>query len=305
MGMREACFPHQSAVESPLIENTGEKMTDLRAKVLETDALPTISSIAEQLLSLPLDTEKGERDLLGLIESDPFIAARVIGMANSPFFSPNRKVCTVADASLVLGLSRVKSIAIAIALLGPIRVRESRIFSPRELWLHSFSMATGMRTLAAMLPPELRPSEEMLFLSGLLHDLGYLVLAHLAPEKFDAFLSRMESNPVESVPEAEDAEFGVNHAEIGGILARSWNLPEEVIGVIEGHHGVDLKNMTLMLARIAESITGEGAIRMNAPLQVSGDEIEATGITAEQLGQARETLEMQREQIMLLADLLT
>ncbi|HQT26632.1 MAG TPA: HDOD domain-containing protein [Burkholderiales bacterium] len=280
-------------------------MTDLRARILETDALPTISSVASQLLSLPLETDKGERELLNLIESDPFIAARVIGMANSPLFSPSRKVCTVRDAALVLGLSRVKSIALAIALMGPVRMRKSTVFSLRDLWLHSFSMATGMRTLSGMLSPESRPSEEMLFLSGLLHDLGYLALAYLVPERFDAFLERMESSPGESVLEAESTEFGITHSEIGGMLARSWNLPEEVVGVIEGHHEADAGNTLLILARLIESITGEGAIRMTSSRQISGDELEAIGLDPRHLADAKEMLEMQQEQIILLADMLT
>lgn len=282
-------------------------MEDLRPRVMETDALPTISSVAQQLLALPLETERGERELLNLIESDPFIAARVIGMANSPLFAPGKKVCTVHDASFVLGLSRVKSIAIAIALMGPIKIRESRIFSLRDLWLHSFSMAIGMRTLSGMLVRELRPSEELLFLSGLLHDLGYLALAYLAPERFDAFMSRMESRPGASMTEAEEAEFGITHAEIGGILARSWNLPEEAISVIEGHHDgkADTRNIPLILARLIESITGEGAIRASSPMEISREELDAVGLEPGNLEEAKETLEMQQEQIALLADMLT
>lgn len=282
-------------------------MDSLRERIRETEALPTISSVARQLLSLPLDTERGERELLNLIESDPFIAARVIGMANSPLFVPSKKVCTVNDASMVLGLSKVKSIAIAIALMGPVRIRESRIFSLRDLWLHSFSMAIGMRTLSNMLPRELRPAEDMLFLSGLLHDLGYLALAYLAPEKFDAFIDHLESRPEESLADAEIAEFGITHAEIGGILARSWDLPEDVVSVIEGHHAADpdTRNIPLILERLIESITGEGAIRMPPSTKIALDELEAIGLTQENLEEAKDTLEMQQEQIALLADMLT
>ncbi len=282
-------------------------MEDLRAKILETDALPTISSVARQLLSLPLETERGERELLNLIESDPFIAARVIGMANSPLFMPSRKVCTVHDASLVLGLSRVKSIALAIALMGPIRIRESRIFSLRNLWLHSFSMATGMRTLSNRLPQDLRPGEDMLFLSGLLHDLGYLALAYLAPERFDVFIGHIESHPDTPLTDAEMSEFGITHTEIGAMLGRAWNLPMEVVSVIENHHAkkADTGNIPLILAMLIESMTGEVAIGMPPSSGISPEELEAIGLGRENLDEARETLELQQEQIALLADMLT
>lgn len=281
---------------------------DLRAKIKKTDALPTISSVAQHLLSLPLETVRGEKELLNLIESDPFIAARVIGMANSPLFGASKKVCTVSDAAMLLGLSRVKTIAIAIALMGPIRVRESKIFSLRDLWLHSFSMAIGMRSLSNMLPRAKRPAEDMLFLSGLLHDLGYLALAYLAPDKFDAFLGSLESHPEVSPISVEMEEFGMNHAELGEILGRSWDLPEEVISVIAGHHDVepDASNVPLILARLIESITGEGAIRKPpSPMaEAMLGELESIGLSQENLEDARETLELQQEQIALLADML-
>lgn len=268
-------------------------MEDLREKIKKTDALPTLSSIARQLLSLQLDSEEGEKKLLSLIKSDPIISARLIGMANSPVFVMGKKICTVNDAAMVLGLSIVKSVATAIALMEPIKIRESTIFTMSDLWLHSFSIATGMHTLSSMLPIKMRPVEHMLFLSGLLHDLGYLVLAYLEPARFDAFISYVESHPDESTLDIEMSQFGITHTEIGGMLARIWNLPEEVVSVIEGHHNPEIENIPLTLVRIIESITGEGAIRRTSSLEISPDELAAIGLTVENLEEARETLEMQ------------
>ncbi len=281
---------------------------ELRKRIRKTDSLPTISSVAQQLLSLPLDTEAGERELLNLVESDPFIAARIIGMANSPLFVHGKQICKVSDAVMVLGLSRVKSIALAIALMAPIRVRESRVFSLRDLWLHCFSMALGMRTLAGMLPREMRPPEDMLFLSGLLHDIGYLALAYLAPDEFDEFIRRMEAHPEESPLEVETRLFGINHPALGEMLGRSWDLPEEVLDVIAGHHDEKYKpgNVPLALARLIEIITGEGAVRRppgELPRSMT-EELESIGLKPENLDYVRETLEDLREQIALLADML-
>ena len=268
-------------------------MEDLRAKIGKADVLPTISTIARQLLSLQLDTEEGENALLDLVKSDPFISARLIGMANSPIFVIGRKISTVSDAALVLGLSIVKSVATVIALTEPIKIRESKIFTLSDLWLHSFSVAAGMRLLASKLPGRLKPDENMLFLSGLLHDMGYLVMAHLEPAKFDAFISHIESHPEESTIDLEISTFGITHAEICGMMARKWNLPEEVIQVIEGHHKPAADSVSITLVRIIESITGESAIRGAACPAISDEELERIGLTHEDLENARETLEMQ------------
>ena len=268
-------------------------MEDLRAKIGKADVLPTISTIARQLLSLQLDTEKGEQELLDLVKSDPVISARLIGMANSPVFVVGRRISTVNDAALVLGLSIVKSVATVIALTEPIRIRESKIFNLSDLWLHSFSIAAGMRFLASRLPARLKQDENMLFLAGLLHDMGYLVMAHLEPAKFDAFISHVESRPDESSIDIERSEFGITHAEIGGMMARKWNLPEEAVHVIEGHHNPEADSVPVTLVRIIESITGESAIRGAACPEVQPEEFERIGLTPEDIEKARETLEMQ------------
>ncbi len=268
-------------------------MEDLRAKIGKADVLPTISTIARQLLSLQLDTEKGEQELLDLVKSDPVISARLIGMANSPVFVVGRRISTVNDAALVLGLSIVKSVATVIALTEPIKIRESKIFTLSDLWLHSFSVAAGMRLLASRLPGRHKQDENMLFLAGLLHDMGYLVMAHLDPAKFDAFISHVEAHPEASTIDLEISQFGITHAEIGGMMARKWNLPDDVIRVIEGHHRPALDNIPITLVRIIESITGESAIRGAACPEASSEELEQIGLAHDDLENARETLEMQ------------
>lgn len=268
-------------------------MEDLRAKIGKADVLPTISTIARQLLSLQLDTEKGEQELLDLVKSDPVISARLIGMANSPVFVVGRRISTVNDAALVLGLSIVKSVATVIALTEPIKIRASKIFTLSDLWLHSFSVAAGMRLLASRLPGRHKQDENMLFLAGLLHDMGYLVMAHLDPAKFDAFISHVEAHPEASTIDLEISQFGITHAEIGGMMARKWNLPDDVIRVIEGHHRPALDNIPITLVRIIESITGESAIRGAACPEASSEELEQIGLAHDDLENARETLEMQ------------
>ena len=279
-------------------------MEELRQKILVTDALPTISGVARQLLSLSLESEKGERELLGLIESDPFISGRIVGMANSPLFAPTKKICALGDAVMIIGLSRVKTIATAIALMNPLRVKEGSLFSLKALWLHSFTIAIGMRTLCAMLPKAIKPAEDMLFLSGLLHDVGYLALAYVAPEEFDAFISELESNPRETRVEAETRAFGITHEDIGAILGRSWNLPEECIEVIEGHHDANRHEVPFVMIRVIESLTGEVALHGKHAVRVTQDELESIGLKSEDLDKLEETLQVQQAQIALLADML-
>ncbi len=280
----------------------------LQATIRKTDTLPTISAIGQRLLSLRLDTEEGERELMNLVESDPMIAARIIGLANSPVFAPAKKICSIRDAAMVLGLSRVKAIAISIALMGPLRVRESPHFSIKKLWLHSFSMAVGMRTLSGMIPRHIRPPEDQLFLAGLLHDIGFLAFAYLERKKFDDFLTQLDAYPDRPVAELETGILGMSHADLGALLGRHWGLPEEITAVIGGHHlaGVSPDPM-LTLARITERILGEGAIkeeiRKISPEEEQA-ELDILGLESAHLEKASSILAQQQEQIRILADML-
>ena len=280
----------------------------LQAAIRRTDTLPTISVIGQRLLSLRLDTDEGERELMNLVESDPMIAARIIGLANSPIFAPSKKICSIRDAAMVLGLSRVKAIAISIALMGPLRIKESRHFSVKKLWLHSFSMAVGMRTLAGMIPRQIRPPEEQLFLAGLLHDIGFLAFAYIERNKFEDFLERLDAEPERSSLELETEILGATHAELGVLLGRNWGLPEEIIAVIGGHHLTTASSDPMLnLARITERILGEGAIKeeiRKISAEEERNELASLGLESAHLEKAIAILAQQQEQIRILADML-
>lgn len=280
----------------------------LQATIRKTDTLPTISAIGQRLLTLRLDTEEGERELMNLVESDPMIAARIIGLANSPVFAAAKKICSIRDAVMVLGLSRVKAISTSIALMGPIRIRDSEHFNIKSLWLHSFSMAVGMRTLSGMIPRQIRPPEDQIFLAGLLHDIGFLAFAYLEPKQFDEFLSQIEANPEKPIAILERETLGISHAELGELLGLHWGLPEEIVAVIAGHHltGVTQDPM-LTLARITERILGDNTIReevRSISAEEAQEELEILGLQPVHLEKATTILAQQQEQIRILADML-
>ncbi len=280
----------------------------LEKAISKTDTLPTMSVIGQRLLSLRLDTDEGERELMNLVESDPMIAARIIGLANSPIFASPKKITSMREAVMVLGLSRVKAVAISIALMGPLRVKENQYFSVKKLWLHSFSMAVGMRTLSGMIPRQIRPPEDQLFLAGLLHDIGFLAFAYLEPVKFNDFLSQIEASPEKPIGELEREILGISHAELGELLARHWGLPEEIVAVIGAHHSTDAASDPMIaLARITERILENSTIKEEIR-QVSAEEEEAElailGLEAAHLEKAKAVLAQQQEQIRILADML-
>lgn len=209
---------------------------NLQEAIKHLDNLPAMPLIAQKIMALPLETEAGENQLLRLIEQDPQISARIIGLANAPLFGSSKPVTAIPDAAMLLGITRVKSVAIGIAVMSTLRPQRSGKLDIQNLWMHSLGIALVMRILARAMPGNLRPSEDSIFMAGLLHDLGFLVLQHLDPGLSDTLLSRLEAQPDTDINQIEDEVLTIGHGELGAELARHWGLPDELISVLRFHH---------------------------------------------------------------------
>ena len=224
--------------------STASQSVNLKQAISKLDSLPAMPAIAQKLLALPLDTDEGEAKLLKLIAQDPQIAAKIIGLANTPMFGASRKVSAVNDAAMLLGLTRVKSVAIGIATMSALTKFPEGQCKANDLWLHSMSIAVAMRTIAKAMPARVRPMDDQIFLAGLLHDIGYMALSYLDTKASDALHSQLKQSSDRTLAEIEQDVLGTTHAEIGAQLARHWDLPEEIVSAIRYHHTPGDENAT-------------------------------------------------------------
>jgi putative nucleotidyltransferase with HDIG domain len=225
--------------------DTSSAPANLKQSVKNLDRLPAMPVIAQKLLSLQLDTDAGEREMLKLIGQDPQISAKVIGLANTPLFGASRKVSAVSDASMLLGITRVKSVALGIAAMSSLARQPTGKLDIQDLWLHSLAVALTARVIARAMPMRCRPLDDQIFLAGLLHDIGYLVLAFLDLKRSDELHACLEANPDRSPLETEQEMLGTHHGELGAELARQWDLPEEIIAVLRFHHTPDAEEASV------------------------------------------------------------
>lgn len=200
------------------------------------DGLPAIPSIAQKILLLKINTEEGERALFELIETDPPILSKIIGLANSPLYNIGRKILTLHDATALLGTKRIKMTALSLAMMSAVTRKQKGLLDVDSLWKHSLAVTMTMETLARMMPQELRPPEEEVHIAGLLHDIGFMVLDYLDSKLSDQFQARLVAEPERTIDEIETEMLEINHCELGGELARHWNLPEPIISALRYHH---------------------------------------------------------------------
>lgn len=236
------------------------KGSKLRLALGNLELLPAMPDIAHKLLALPLDTEAGEAQMLSLVEQDPQIFARVVGMANSPAMGVGRKINSIKDAAMLLGLTRLKSVAIGIATMSKLLNQPAgKNFDPHDLWTHSMTVAIVMNVIAQKMPKHIRPDDNQIFLAGLLHDIGLMVLHHVDPEASDELHRQLRLNPTCPINELELELLGMTHNYIGAQLVRHWHLPDDVVDVVALHHSPrcgseGLSNPLIRLVNIAEKL---------------------------------------------------
>ena len=167
------------------------------------------------------------------INSDPAIVARLLAAANSVNTGLSKRVHSTGQAILLLGADRIANIVLASALIYRYDTHTSG-FNARLLWQHSLGVATCARVLAEQtgIDPELA------FTSGLLHDIGQLLMYTASPTHF---LQALDRHLNEDIPLfiAERAVFGYDHCDAGRVLASTWKLPTDIIDAIGAHHEPD------------------------------------------------------------------
>lgn len=238
-----------------------EQIADMKDALSKLDSLPAMPAIAQKLLLLKLDTDAGEAEFLRLIEQDPQISAKIIGLANSPLYG-TRNVVSLSEAVVMLGMNRVKSVAIGIAAMSSLGNAVEGKFKIKELWMHSLSVAMGMSSIARAMPVYNRPADDLLFFAGLMHDIGYMAISHLDAQNSDKLHEQLQQTPARMKLKIEAALLGMTHAEIGAELGQHWHLPDDIVAVIRRHHeGGDHTNpeipVLVRLVWLTEQMLGE------------------------------------------------
>ena len=198
------------------------------------NSLPPLPAIVLELLSSIDDEDCNVDQITEKISHDQALVARLLRIANSPFYGLQSKVDSVQDAVVVLGLRQVRMLAIALSTASSLNLIKVPGFSFRAFWDHSLLAAIGARALAH----QLKLPEENAFAAGLLHDVGRLALASCFPEHAAAVMRYLQQHDVD-IPEAEFTILGTDHTQIGAMLAKRWGFPDTLCGAIADHHTPD------------------------------------------------------------------
>ncbi len=209
--------------------------SEFRHRLEHTEALPVLPEVARELLVLRHDANAGIPELVAVVERDPASAAQLLRHARLSMFGYGERINTVNDAvQLVLGFERSLHMVIGLAAGKPLRMEPGGPLGRKAFWKHSVYVAVLCQSLASQMPSGYRPNPGVAYLAGLMHDVGYLLLAHLYPHEFSLLNQAVERYSDIKVREIELISLGVSHDMVGMWLMRAWNMPKEVVvGVAE------------------------------------------------------------------------
>ncbi|MGE0484244.1 MAG: HDOD domain-containing protein [Gammaproteobacteria bacterium] len=176
------------------------------------------------------------RMLAEIVSSDPALAGRVLRLVNSAYLGLMAPIDSIAHAVRVLGMRQIHDMALATSAVGSLSRLRSDVFDIREFWRLSVYAAACARELARRVG---LPAPERLFLCGLLHNIGSLVLAHEMPEAcLDAQAAARDLG--RPYFELQRERFGFDYAEVSAELLRHWNLSAGLVMPILLHtHAIE------------------------------------------------------------------
>lgn len=192
---------------------------DIRSGVKRLSGLsPAVQAILPRLG----DESLSAQELGGMISQDPILAARVLHLANSPFYGLPRQVGSLADAVLILGVSHLRGMVLTTGLIA--------VFADTAAIAHSVKTAAA----AASLAKSLKQDSGTALTAGLLHNLGALLLGHFATDAWQS----LATGPLDGSDarlELEKRVFGFDHCELGSDIAGDWHFPERIRSAIRLH----------------------------------------------------------------------
>ena len=209
-----------------------ERLNELFERV---EDLPTLPSVVLELERALRDDATGAEDVARVMAQDPSLTATVLRVANSAFYGAAAGTITsVPNAVARLGFREVSRLCTSLAV---IRTFEGvgRHLAHAEFWKHSLVAGIATRVIKKC-SGEAHPfSEDEAYVSGLLHDVGTLVLDQYFPEVFLQIRTLAEEKSLAGAT-AERAILKIDHGGIGALLLERWNFPQSIIQAVGWHH---------------------------------------------------------------------
>ncbi|MBK9797090.1 MAG: HDOD domain-containing protein [Holophagaceae bacterium] len=220
-------------VDSLSIEDDETNVRAVRAFVGGLGRIPSLPSLYSELVALLQREDAGMADVARLIRRDLGMASQVLKLANSVHCASNRPVTEIGQAVAMLGVDSLRSLVLFRGIISSFDSPRPQGLDLEKLWFHSFEVATGVRQLAVL--EGFTQLADLAFSTGLLHDIGLVVLATEPAGRYRAILEKAQTTRV-PLAVLEHDTYGVDHAQVGAHLLNLWGLPPTFCRPVREHH---------------------------------------------------------------------
>jgi putative nucleotidyltransferase with HDIG domain len=217
-------MPHLAAATPTTEQFSWTDWVHSRAWQDHADAIPMLPSLAVEVAEIALDTNVPATRITAIVSKDPVLATKVIQLANSAFSAPATEITSIREAVVRMGTTTVRNVVMTSCLTS--MMENPDIYGPRGRALIDHSIGTAY--LARLVAERCSGDADEMFLAGLLHDIGKLVILKLAAARQPG-VAKPTVAEVEQVLEDQ-------HAAFGGFLLRRWQLPRNLHDPIVWHH---------------------------------------------------------------------
>ncbi len=265
-------------------EDTLEKI------IMQTVDVPSIPPVASKILQLVSSDYSSINELETIIAQDQSFSTRILKIANSPYYGRGKCIDSISTAIIIIGFNSVKSLVMSASLKD--LHRKSGLFEQQH-WEHSLGVSIAASLLAAdtkMLTPE------DVFVGGLIHDLGKVVINNSLPDQYNLVLDKVYAEKIPAIV-AEDSILGFNHCNVGGLIARKWKLPKNLEAIIEYHHAEEYPRFEdsgyetmCQIVQVADAMCLHMGLGMQGAVDFSKIGFEHLGLTMARFNAVEENL---------------
>lgn len=264
-----------SGTRQELAQKTTEQVTWSHLRQLRD--LPTFPTIVGEVNDLLMEPDVSAADLSDVICRDPTMAAKLLRLVNTAYYGFSRQINSVSHAINMLGLDEVQSLALAAAVMGMWDENHGNRGLCEFLWQHSIETGRIAKAIAAAssVPVEV----DDVFICGLLHDIGKIVLEREFPNEY-ADIAEIQTTTGQQTNEVELDLLSTTHEEVGAWLLDRWQLPHLLVEAVRWHHDPDNAERAPVVAKVlklADALTQER--------EIQPDLIESLGLTEAQVAE--------------------
>lgn len=208
-------------------------MRDIKSIVDKIDSLKPMPAVTDKLLSVKNDPQSSAADLSEVLKYDAAATANLLKLANSAFYSRPVKVDSVQQAIVYLGIDKVVDFVLMAASSETLKASQKGYgLDEGDLWKYSVASALIARQLAEK---KAVAESHLIFTAALLKDIGKVILNQYVEEAFEPINTLVRDNGL-TFREAEKEIIGIDHAELGGMVAEAWNFSPKLVEIIGHHH---------------------------------------------------------------------